>query len=86
MECAQGRIESAKLLLAEYGWPTTPTTSTRRTAWSANVSSVRAFVRAAHEAGRIPAESGPGARAIKRQPADEVELMEFSHAEMKRLA
>src|SRR5688572_21688134 len=76
------------LLLADYGWAnyaTTIDTTDRMVRERPEV--VRAFVRAAHEGWKNYLQNPARAHAAIKQanPQMEVELMEFSHAEMKRL-
>jgi NitT/TauT family transport system substrate-binding protein len=76
------------LLLADYGWAnyaTTIDTTDRMVRERPEV--VRAFVRAAHEGWKNYLQNPAKAHAAIKQanPQMEVELMEFSHAEMKRL-
>jgi NitT/TauT family transport system substrate-binding protein len=76
------------LLLADYGWANYATTidTTERTIRE-RPEVVRAFVRASHEGWTNYLKDPARAHAAIKQanPQMEVELMEFSHSEMKRL-
>lgn len=76
------------LLLADYGWANYATTidATEKTIRE-RPDMVRAFVRATHEGWKAYLDNPAKAHAAIKQanPQMELELMEFSHREMKRL-